>query len=268
MIGVCSIYKYPKSIIKTIKEVAMMGFRHINIFAYPPHFKEDSKEFVLKVKNTLFEYGLDCSMKIQGYTINLAATNPNLHRKSLDEVEFWLDIAAELNCSFVVLRAGMFFYAERVSKRETYQRLSASLKQIYNKADENGVKILIENYPYPFDIVVHPTDILKLSKIVKMRLSLALNVSHLFDAYKFKIARVERDLLSAIPAIKAVYISRYVNPWDYPHIPPHEEETKYLDFIKHVLSVIKRGGIGVYILVGYNNEEVLDLKTTFSSFLT
>lgn len=267
MLGVCSIYRYPRSIIKAIEEVAMMGFRHINIFAYPPHFRENSEEFITKVKKTLFEYGLDCSMKIQGYTVNLAATNPNLQKKSLEEIEFWLDVATALNCSFVILRAGMFFYSERIFRKITYQRLSASMRRIFERANDNGIDVLIENYPYPFDIIIHPTDILKLSKIVKIRLSLALNIAHLFDAYKFKFARAEKDLLGAISAIKAVYISRYVNPWDYPHIPAKEESSKYLEFTERVLKILRRGEVGVYILVGYNQDEIADLKATFSRLL-
>ena len=86
VLGVSSIYMYPKNVINAIKEAAIMGFRHINIFAYPPHFKEDSDEFVNNVKRVIFEYGMDCSIKIQGYTINPVATNPNLRKKSIEEI--------------------------------------------------------------------------------------------------------------------------------------------------------------------------------------
>ena len=179
ILGVSTIYMYPKNVITAIKDAAMMGFRHINIFAYPPHFKENSENFVNSVRKTIFDYGLDCSIKIQGYTINLAATNPNLRKKSLEEINYWIDIASKLNCSSIILRAGMFFYAERVFREQTYNRLIKDLNEISEKTSSMGIETYIENYPYPFDVVALPSDFLKICKLLRTKTYLALNLSHL-----------------------------------------------------------------------------------------
>lgn len=257
VIGVSSIYKYPRNVIKAIEESAKLGFRHINIFAYPPHFKEDSEEFVNKVSRSLFEYGIDCSIKIQSYTINIAAVNPNLRKKSIDEILYWIGIAEKINCSAIIIRAGMFFYAERVFKDRTYERLLRDLREITDRAHETGLDVFIENYPYPFDLIVLPSDFIRLSRDLHTRVYLALNIPHLYDIYKSRRINIENELKLALPLIRMAYISEYINPWDYPHKPANNDIKKYGEFVRSTLDMIRRGELGLVIVIGYDTDDVI-----------
>jgi len=259
VLGVCSIFMYPKSLLRAIKYAAEMGFRHINIFAFPPHFKEDSDRFVEKVKEALFEYGLDCSLKIQGYTINPAATNPNLRRKSIEEIEYWLSVAEKIGCSSVVIRAGMFFYSERVFKARAYQTMIENLRPIIERAHSVGIRIFAENYPYPFDVTILPTDIIKLSRALKQRIYLALNIAHLYDVYKARKLNLDAELKAAKSYIQMVYFSEYMNPWDYPHKLNGENFRNYKEFMLDILKKLKRT-IGTILIVGFSPEDVENAK--------
>jgi len=267
ILGVSSIYMYPKSVVKTIEDAAMMGFRHINIFAFPPHFKEDSDEFIVKVRKKLFEYGLDCSIKIQGYTINLAATNPNLRRKSIEEVNYWIDVASKLDCSAIIMRAGMFFYTERVFKEKTYNELITTLQDITERTESQGIEVCIENYPYPFDIIALPSDLIRLSKSLKGRTYLALNISHLYDIHRNRRIDVFSDLKTALPWVKVVYISEYVNPWDYPHKPDKQHWESYIEFLRRSFQIIRGGELNIAIIVGYSKDDVLNAKNFITQYL-
>ena len=257
VLGVSSIYKYPRNVIKAIEESARLGFRHINIFAYPPHFKEDSEEFVNKVCRSLFEYGIDCSIKIQSYTINIAAVNPNLRKKSIDEILYWIDVAEKINCSAIIIRAGMFFYAERVFRDRTYERLIKDLREIIDRAHEIGLDVFIENYPYPFDLIVLPSDFIRLSRDLHTKIYLALNIPHLYDIYKSRRINIETELKHGLPWIKMAYISEYINPWDYPHKPANEERKKYEEFIKSTLNTVRRGELGLIVVIGYDTDDII-----------
>jgi len=260
VLGVSSIYMYPKNVINAIKEAAIMGFRHINIFAYPPHFKEDSDEFVNNVKRVIFEYGMDCSIKIQGYTINPVATNPNLRKKSIEEINYWIDVASKIDCPAVIMRAGMFFYAERVFREKTYQRLIDTLREIINRIESLGMDMYIENYPYPFDIVVLPSDFARLYRSLKSRVYLALNLPHLYDVYRNRKVDVFSELQMNLPWIRIVYISEYINPWDYPHRLDTRRFNAYVDFLKKTTNILKRGELGAIVVIGYSKEDVLSAK--------
>ncbi len=260
ILGVSTIYMYPRNVINAIKEAAMMGFRHVNIFAYPPHFREDSDEFITNVKKTIFDYGLDCSIKIQGYTINLAATNPNLRRKSLDEVNYWIDIASKLNCSCVILRAGMFFYAERVFREQTIGRLVEDLTNISEKAASLGIEMYLENYPYPFDAIALPSDFLKICRLVRARVYLALNIPHLYDVYRNRRIDVMSDIKATLAWIRAIYVSDYVNPWDHPRKLTPERMEEYRSFIREAMGILKRGELGPIIVIGFNKDDVISIK--------
>jgi len=267
VLGVSSIYMYSKSILDAIEHAAMMGFRHINIFAYPPHFKEDSEDFVRKIKEALFRYGLDCSLKVQGYTINLAATNPNLRRRSFEEMEIWIDVASKLGCSSIVIRAGMFFYSERVFREKTYRRLISDLRKIVDRANSQGMDVLIENYPYPFDVVVMPSDFIRLQKTLRQRVYLALNIPHLYDVYKTHTrVDMEAEIQHVLPWVKMLYIGEHVNPWDYPHRPSGEDMKKYMEFVGRMLRILRRGEIGTIILIGYSEEDLKKLKKLASMY--
>ncbi len=259
VLGVCSIFMYPKSLLKAIRYAAEMGFRHINIFAFPPHFKENSESFIRRVRDALFEYGLECSLKIQGYTINPAATNPNLRRKSVEEIKYWLSIAEKIGCSSIVMRVGMFFYSERVFKSKAFQTLIENLRPIVEKANSEGIRIFAENYPYPFDVAVLPTDIIKLSRALKQKVYLALNIAHLYDVYKARGLNIDAELDAVRSYIKMVYFSEYMNPWDYPHKLNDEYHQKYLSFLLNILKKMRRY-IGTILIIGFSPEDVENAK--------
>jgi len=260
VLGISSIYRYPKTLLGAIKEAAMLGFRHINIFAYPPHFVEDSDEFIRKVSKVLLEYGIDCSIKIQGYTLNIAATNPNLRKKSFEEVMYWLEVASKLNCSAVVLRAGMFFYSERVFKDKTYDRLVRILRDTADRAHELGLELFVENYPYPFDVVVLPSDFYRLCRDVHSRLYLALNIPHLYDIYKSRRIDVLNELQLVLSHIRMAYVSDHINPWDCPHKVGESDMEEYMRFTGGVLREIKKGELGLVVIIGYSKDEIVKIK--------
>jgi len=260
VLGISSIYKYPKSAVAAIKEAVTLGFRHVNIFAYPPHFKDDSEEFLAKVKKILFDYGIDCSLKIQGYTINIVATNPNLRKKSIDEVKYYIDVAAKLDCPRIILRAGMFFYAERAFKEVTYRRLIKTLREIINQANENGIDVYIENYPYPFDIVVLPSDFYRLYRDIRARVFMALNIPHLYDIYTSRPIGIISDIGTTHSLIKIVYISEYMNPWDYPHRLSPEKYDEYFEMTKKIIKKIGKVELEVVIIIGYNSDDVIKTR--------
>ena len=267
MLGASTIYAYPKSVIGAIQTIAEMGFRHVNIFAYPPHFKEDGEEFVSKVKDALFKYGLDASIKIQAYTINPAATNPHLREKSIEEIKYWIDVASRLECSQIIIRSGMFFYAERVFFHESYERLLETLAGIMDFADERGLEVLIENYPYPFDVVRDPADFLKIQKNLGRDLGLALNVPHLYDVYKRrKKFEFSQEFSSILPFTRMIYVSEYMNPWDYPH-KLNVEYDNLLKLTSNVVNFFRRGNVRALVFIAFNSDELKELKTKFSDML-
>lgn len=255
VLGVSSIFLYPKSVTKAIKLAAEMGFRHINIFVFPPHFKEDSEDFIKKVRNALFDYGLECSLRIQGYTINPAATNPNLRKKSIEEIKNWLTVAESIGCSSIIMRVGMFFFSEKVFRDKAFRTLVEGLNPIVEEANSKGIKVLAENYPYPFDVVTLPSGIIELARALKQKVYLALNIAHFYDIYRMRRIDLNAELNLVRSYVQALYFSEFMNPWDYPHKLNGEQYKSYLNFAIDIIEKLK-SSVGTVLIIGYSQDDL------------
>ncbi|KQU50182.1 xylose isomerase [Bosea sp. Leaf344] len=198
-------YLWSATAIDAIVELSGHGYSVFEVPVSAPHCWPDemSPSDRAAAKRRLQNCGASVmSLNAGGYDINLASPAANMRRKSTDHIEAVIDLAFDWGAADVVISPGTRRPMISPSLQKTFGWLYESLDILLPRAEQAGVRLLLENTPYCF----RPT----FEEMLVV-------VDH-YDSERLKIvydvanaAYIKEDpvacLLSGAPAIGLVHVS-------------------------------------------------------------
>jgi len=146
-------YLWSHSAIDAITELSQDGHREFEVPISSPHcWPADMMPSVRsKAKRRLEDCGARVrSLNAGGYDINLASPAENMRRKSIDHIKDVMDLAFEWGSTEVVISPGTRRPMISPPLSKTHDWLAESLEVLLPRAEQAGVRLLLENTPYCF----------------------------------------------------------------------------------------------------------------------
>ena len=146
-------YLWSCSAIDAIAELSRAGYREFEVPISAPHCwpADMSPSVRAEAKRRL----QDCAASVRslnagGYDINLASPAPNMRRKSIDHIKDVMDLAFEWGSTEVVISPGTRRPMISPPLSKAIEWLNESLEVLLPRAEQAGVRLLLENTPYCF----------------------------------------------------------------------------------------------------------------------
>ena len=215
LISVSSIIRFKEGVIEAIKYAARLGLMHIDIFVANPHFNYLMTDEEIEHLRKFLDYmGMRASLKSPGFVENLASINPDVRKITFKFFKKLIDLAKRINATHVTIKPGMFFFPEKMRKREAYDLLEEGIKRVLSYAEEQNVMILFENYYYPIEALRFPKHFQKIVKFAgdNQNDGFALNIPHLLEA-KADIEKLVK-MKDVIKRIEVIYLGPRPSPWE------------------------------------------------------
>lgn len=136
-----------------LEAIASHGFDTFELTTASPHlFTRHYGAFErLQLKRTLQRLGLQPVSVNPGFVdINVVSTNPEIQRASLNQMLAEIELAHELEASFVVLIPGRVHQLSPAPSDSVHTTLDRVLETLVNRAEELSVTLTLENSPYGF----------------------------------------------------------------------------------------------------------------------
>ncbi len=252
--GVSSIIAFRTGIRDALIFAQNHEFDHVNIFVSEPHFSLSSSERDLRnLSKFIRDIGLEISLKAPSFVQNLSSLDDNIGKLATRHYEQVIDIANILDANAVIIRAGMLFYPERKHLEKTLQITLDRLGYILEKAESSSVKLLIENYPYSFDLVRSFRDMLWIQRHLD-KIHFALNIPHLLES------RQNENVIEDINLIKIDNFIIGPPPSPY-HVPYDVKGLNRVIELYHRISKSKNSDI---ILASIRRDLVQQLRKMIS----
>lgn len=131
-----------------LAEIRASGFRHVEIFATPPHVRLDSSVFHEKLPRILHELELEICSAHAPYLphLNIASLNERRRKEALHSFEHVLDWLAALGGKFLVLHPGTNLFDPK--REEAHEREALrSIQHLVEYAGRLGLSVALENPP-------------------------------------------------------------------------------------------------------------------------
>ena len=146
-------YLWSSTAIDAISDLSRSGFSVFEVPISSPHCWPDEMTPVMRsdAKKRL----QDCAASVRslnagGYDINLASPGSNMRRKSTDHIKDVIDLAFDWDVVDVVISPGTRRPMISPSIPNTLGWLYESLEILLPRAEQAGVRLLLENTPYCF----------------------------------------------------------------------------------------------------------------------
>jgi L-ribulose-5-phosphate 3-epimerase len=146
-------YLWTSNAIDAISELVRAGYRVFEVPVSSPHCWPDEMSQTVRsdAKKRLQDYGATVrSLNAGGYDINLASPGANMRRKSIDHIKDVMDLAFEWGAVDVVISPGTRRPMISPPLPKTLEWLYESLGILLPRAEQAGVRLLLENTPYCF----------------------------------------------------------------------------------------------------------------------
>ena len=146
-------YLWTSSAIDAICELNRSGFNVFEVPVSSPHCWPDEMTPVVRsdAKRRLQDCGASVrSLNAGGYDVNLASPGANMRRKSTDHIKDVMDLAFDWGVGDVVISPGTRRPMISPSLPQTLGWLYESLEILLPRAEQSGVRLLLENTPYCF----------------------------------------------------------------------------------------------------------------------
>lgn len=146
-------YLWSASAIDAITELSRAGYREFEVPISSPHcWPAEMSPSVRSEGNRRLQ---DCGASVRslnpgGYDINLASPAANMRRKSIDHIKDVMDLAFEWGSTEMVISPGTRRPMISPSLSNTLGWLTDSLEVLLPRAEQAGVRLLLENTPYCF----------------------------------------------------------------------------------------------------------------------
>ena len=146
-------YLWSATAIDTICSLSEHGFHEFEVPISSPHCwpEELSPRARLEEKRRLQDHSARIrSLNAGGYDINLASPAASMRRKSTDHIKAVIDLAYDWGATDVVISPGTRRPMISPSLELTFDWLHESLAVLMPRAEQAGVRLLLENTPYCF----------------------------------------------------------------------------------------------------------------------
>jgi L-ribulose-5-phosphate 3-epimerase len=146
-------YLWTSNAIDAISELVRAGYRVFEVPVSSPHCWPDEMSPTVRsdAKKRLQDYGATVrSLNAGGYDINLASPGANMRRKSIDHIKDVMDLAFEWGVVDVVISPGTRRPIISPPLPKILEWLYESLGILLPRAEQAGVRLLLENTPYCF----------------------------------------------------------------------------------------------------------------------
>ncbi len=146
-------YLWTSTAIDAISELARNGYSVFEVPVSSPHCwpAEMSPRVRSDAKARLGDCGASVrSLNAGGYDINLASPAANMRRKSVDHIKDVMDLAFDWGVKDVVISPGTRRPMISPTIPQTLDWLYESLETLLPRAEQAGVRLLLENTPYCF----------------------------------------------------------------------------------------------------------------------
>jgi L-ribulose-5-phosphate 3-epimerase len=146
-------YLWSSTAIDAISELSRSGYRIFEVPVSSPHCWPDEMPPRMRAdaKNRLRDDGASVRcLNAGGYDINLASPGANMRRKSMDHIKDVMDLAFDWGVKDVVVSPGTRRPMISPTIPQTLGWLHESLEHLMPRAEQAGVRLLVENTPYCF----------------------------------------------------------------------------------------------------------------------
>jgi len=146
-------YIWSATAIDAICDLSRSGFSVFEVPISSPHCWPDEMTPAMRsdAKKRLQDYAASVrSLNAGGYDINLASPAANMRRKSTDHIKDVIDLAFDWDAFDVVISPGTRRPMISPSLPKTLGWLYESLEILLPRAEQAGVRLLLENTPYCF----------------------------------------------------------------------------------------------------------------------
>jgi L-ribulose-5-phosphate 3-epimerase len=146
-------YLWSSTAIDAISDLSRSGFSVFEVPISSPHCWPDEMTPVMRsdAKKRLEDCAASVrSLNAGGYDINLASPGSNMRRKSTDHIKDVIDLAFDWDVIDVVISPGTRRPMISPSIPNTLGWLYESLDILLPRAEQAGVRLLLENTPYCF----------------------------------------------------------------------------------------------------------------------
>jgi len=146
-------YLWSSTAIDAISDLSRSGFSVFEVPISSPHCWPD--EMTPVMRSDAKKRFQDCTASVRslnagGYDINLASPGANMRRKSTDHIKDVIDLAFDWDVIDVVISPGTRRPMISPSIPKTLGWLYESLEILLPRAEQAGVRLLLENTPYCF----------------------------------------------------------------------------------------------------------------------
>lgn len=146
-------YLWSLSAVDAITELSRAGYCEFEVPISSPHCwpAEMPPSVRAEAKRRLQDCGASVrSLNPGGYDLNLASPAANMRRKSIDHIKDVMDLAFEWGSTELVISPGTRRPMISPSLSKTLDWLTDSLEVLLPRAEQAGVRLLLENTPYCF----------------------------------------------------------------------------------------------------------------------
>lgn len=146
-------YLWSATAIDAITEISRSGYSVFEVPVSSPHCWPD--EMTPAMRSEARKRLEDCAASVRslnagGYDINLASPAANMRRKSTDHIKSVIDLAFDWGATEVVISPGTRRPMISPTLPKTFGWLYESLEVLLPRAEQAGVRLLLENTPYCF----------------------------------------------------------------------------------------------------------------------
>ncbi len=138
-IGVSTLALHPNSLEEILVYLDELGVNYVEIIREYPYHEIDS--------DMVNSYNFKTSIHAPLSDINIASLNESIRKASVKEVKDSIDMASKIDSSVLVVHPGRIAFLFREFKDLIMGKCVESLEECVKDADENGIKICVENMP-------------------------------------------------------------------------------------------------------------------------
>jgi sugar phosphate isomerase/epimerase len=173
----CSTWFFQElSVSEALRTIERIGFSAAEIWM--EHLWK-SPESLDDIRRLAGDLGIALSLHAASYDVNIASSNPGIHRESLRQIEESLRAAAELGAGPVVVHAGRLS-SSKGDMGEYWRMLSEAFDFLQRAAAECDAQIAIEVMEKrPKERFVAPEDVQRMMESKRPNLGLTLDLAHI-----------------------------------------------------------------------------------------
>ncbi len=160
--GIMTVHFIQYTLAYCLDSIAANGFRTVDLWGGSPHYCDDDyspadkRARVREIRKMLDVRGLEMSVftpeQMCLYPINIAAREDYIRERSIKSMVGYLEDTAEFGARYMFLLPGWGYLNEPAS--EAWKRSCDSIRKIANRAEQLGVKMVMEQLqPYESTIV-------------------------------------------------------------------------------------------------------------------